>query len=164
MLFLKLAKGLGFYDRVIWHASTVHEELEIRKIFGSNTSVFVAPNLVSLTNSIEDTIKPKKTVDTAYFVFISRISPKKNIHKALHFFQQLDTDKQSKIVFDIYGPIEDESYWAECKSMITDLVKNGIQVTYKGVLPYKDIGNTLSKYHFFVMLSWKRWHRVVPSS
>lgn len=149
--FLQLAKLLGLYSGVIWHASTDQEALEIQSVFGANASIFVAPNLVSLPATVDQQMRLPKTSGIARFVFISRISTKKNILKALHFFRDLDIVSKGEIIFDLYGPVEDEKYWSECKRMMTELREKGIHVNYKGLLPYEEINNTLEKYHFFLM-------------
>lgn len=149
-IYLKLANIIGLYNGITWHASTEQETKEIRTVLGKKASVVVAPNIVLLSES-SDKDRPKKNKGNASFVFISRISSKKNILKALDFFLSANFKNESVIKFDIYGPIEDDLYWMECQKKIESLTKNGVEVDYKGILAYEKIQETLSKYHFFLM-------------
>ncbi|MBZ5586525.1 MAG: glycosyltransferase, partial [Acidobacteriia bacterium] len=51
--------------------------------------------------------------------------------------------------FDIYGPIEDGSYWQECQNLIGRLPTN-IQVQYKGMIPHRQVYTALSRYDLFL--------------
>ncbi|WP_199516379.1 glycosyltransferase [Nucisporomicrobium flavum] len=78
-------------------------------------------------------------------VFISRISPMKNLHTTLRALS-LCTDP---ITFSIYGPIEDEAYWNKCLEIIQGIPIN-IDVCYRGVLPAGAVRETFTKYDLFI--------------
>ena len=66
------------------------------------------------------------------FVFVSRIHPKKNLISAIEYMK----DIKGKVVFDIYGPIEDEEYWKQCNQKIHELPQN-ITVNYCGLVNHE---------------------------
>lgn len=84
----------------------------------------------------------------ARLVSISLISPMKNILLVLRALQQVNT----KVIYHIYGPVKDPSYWEACKGLIQQMPSN-VTVEYKGeVLPH-NIHTTLKDYHYFVLPS-----------
>jgi glycosyltransferase involved in cell wall biosynthesis len=78
-------------------------------------------------------------------VFLSRISRSKNLDFALKILAQC----RLQIQFDIYGPLEDETYWQECKELIARSPLN-IQITYKGELRPEQVIVTFNEYHLFL--------------
>ena len=55
-----------------------------------------------------------------------------------------------KVIFDIYGPIEDVNYWDKCKNAI-DKLPPYIKVSYKGELPPQKVIIIMRKYHAFLL-------------
>ena len=70
----------------------------------------------------------------------------KNIDGAIKILQHV----QSNASYDIYGPMEDEVYWARCEALIAKLPSH-ITVSYKGPIPNQDVPQTLSQYDLFFM-------------
>jgi len=140
MIFIRLTKILGLYDKVSWHASSQHEKNDIKQHF-KNAGVKIALNLSKPAKN--QIYQDKKQDGRLRLVFISRISNKKNLYFALKVLQAIDLN----IDFDVYGPIEDKSYWVDCERLIGQLPKN-INVEYKGLLENNLVIETLSKYDF----------------
>ena len=88
---------------------------------------------------------PPKIQGEARLVFISRIHRKKNLTFALNCIR----DIKGKIQYDIYGPIEDKEYWAECQNIIKELPDN-IKVEYKGLLDHDEVHEAFSQYDAFL--------------
>lgn len=86
-----------------------------------------------------------KQTEAAKFVFISRIQEKKNLLYAIEQIGKLEGD----IVFDIYGPIEQEEYWKKCKAIIKK-AKPNVKIEYKGALEPGTSRKVFSEYHCFV--------------
>ena len=84
----------------------------------------------------------KKEPGSACFVFISRISPKKNLLYALALMNE-----QPGASLDIYGPVEDAAYWAECQRTI---VRYNLPVVYRGLLSWDKVIPTFQQGHFFL--------------
>jgi glycosyltransferase involved in cell wall biosynthesis len=138
-LFLRLANLIGIYKDIIWHATTEEEAIEIKKNHKYGT-IRVASNL---KEKLEVEKVNNKKENTLNLVFISRISPKKNLLKCLTLLKNFD---KKNITFDIYGPIEDEDYWKACQIIIRKL-KN-VVVNYKGFIKQEEVVKTLGKYDF----------------
>lgn len=140
-VFLTLAKTTRLFSNIIWHASTDLEKQEILAIFPS-AEVISLENLAACKPSEFQPIS--KEVGVLKMVFVSRISPKKNL---LFLLELLDNFQNENITLDIYGPKEDINYWEKCQSKIGTLKG----VTYKGVLQHDELQTTLCKYHLFVL-------------
>ena len=78
-------------------------------------------------------------------VFVSRISPKKNLLSALGMLQSLSGD----VFFDIYGPLEDADYWNQCKKVIGTLPSN-VLVKYKGMVEHENVGRVFCEHNLFL--------------
>jgi glycosyltransferase involved in cell wall biosynthesis len=144
--FLFLAKFLNFYKGAIWHASNEVEETEVRRWFGTPNSVVTVPNLSPKREEPQELNEIEKYPGILKIVFISRISPKKNLAWALHSLKNLE----GKIKFDIYGPIDDEIYWQECENTMNTLPKN-VDANYIGPLPHDKVFGVLNNHHLFFL-------------
>ena len=145
-VFLGLAKLLGLYKNVKFHATNQDEANHIKTILGDNCNTHVAPNLPRKPENIIDFQKSKSNPTT--FVNIARISIEKGTLTMINALKNI----KENMVLDIFGPIYDEDYWKLCEKSIEQLPKN-ISVTYKGILPSEEVPSTLKKYDFFVLLS-----------
>ncbi len=144
--FLLLARAIKFYKKLIWHASNGSEEKEIRKWFGPSNSIVIVPNLSSLKEESKELNEVEKNPGNLKIVYISRISPKKNLTCALHSLKKIE----GQIQFNIYGPIDDESYWQECRNIMNIMPKN-VEVNYIGPLPHEKVFDVLSNHHLFFL-------------
>jgi glycosyltransferase involved in cell wall biosynthesis len=127
---------------VVWHASNEVEASQIRDVFAW-AHVEVNSDQVSLP---EEPLPPTATnEDRARLVFIGRISPKKNLKLTLGTLRYLSKPVQ----FDIYGPLEDTSYWSLCQSIIRE-VPSFVQVKYRGELDSSEVPRTFSEYDAFI--------------
>lgn len=146
-VFIRLAKLLGLYKNITWHASSEFEKIEIERVFGKKTNIVVAPN-ISVLPSERKIKKPPKIKGKANFFFISRISVKKNLLAAIQFLGKIK--EFEKINFDIIGPIEEADYWEKCQAEIQKLNPK-ISVNYKGSIPNYKLNEVLENYHFFLL-------------
>lgn len=142
-VFIGLYKLLNLNRNVLFQTSSDFESKDVRRALGKHSTVFVAENIGSQEYSEE--ISHKKS-DTLKLVFISRISPKKNLAYALNLL----ADLTCPIVFDIYGPREDMRYWQECEHAIKKLPEH-VNVHYKGLLKPSEVVTALSAYDLFLM-------------
>ncbi|MGU8814893.1 glycosyltransferase [Clostridium perfringens] len=156
--YITLSKIIGLYKNLIWHTTSELEELDLKKIYKNAQSVMI-PNLS--TNYKEKNVELKKNIGEIKLIFLSRIFPKKNLKFALEVLNEI---KYGNVVFDIYGPMEDQQYWNECKKIIEILPEN-IKVKYKGEINHLDVGNKFSEYHgfFFPTLGENYGHVIVEA-
>ena len=142
-MFIRLFKLL-FLDRgTIFQASTEFEAQEIRKVIGAKSEIFVAEDIGLYPDEI--LITPKDA-DLLKLVFVSRISPKKNLSYALEALKGLSCN----VSFDIFGPIEDHEHWAQCVKIIDSLPTN-VTASYRGELFPHEVHESLSRYDLFFL-------------
>ena len=146
-LYLNMAKAVGLYRGISWQASSKHEETDIRRWFGQQASVVIAPNLPPLINAgdVPVTVKDKRK-GCLKIIFLSRISRKKNLDGALTMLKELKGD----VYFDIYGPREDKEYWAHCTEIIKNLPKN-VNVRYCGAVTHEQVDTLIKKHDLFFL-------------
>lgn len=140
--YIKLAKLFGIYDQVVWHASSEHEEKDIKAVFGQGATVRIALNISRPSTLIS--IPERIPLSPLRLVFISRISPKKNLLSAIELLRTI----KDPIIFDVYGPAEDSSYWKSCLDAASRLPSN-IKFNYCGILHPDAVITTLSAYDLF---------------
>ncbi|GAA3931695.1 glycosyltransferase [Chitinophaga oryziterrae] len=151
-IFIGMMKYSGVYRNVKWHATTDIEAKSIKRIFGINADVSIAEVLMNKKPLMSfPIVKIKRELK---LIFMSRISPLKNLDFLLEMLLNLDLEPNDKLTLDIYGPPEDKNLLVRCKLIITELNrKNGFCVTYKGDLQYEKVHETITKYHFFILPS-----------
>ncbi|WP_029935152.1 glycosyltransferase, partial [Thiomicrospira pelophila] len=143
-LFIRVSSWIGLYQGVLWQASSEFERQDIIDALSVKPdSVLVAKNLSSrLTNSdLKFNYRPSKVFK---IVFLSRLSPKKNLDYALKCLAFVTNEA----VFDIYGPKEDEAYWKICLKLIEALPTN-ITVNYYGSVKSDQVAEIFSRYDLF---------------
>lgn len=150
---MKLLKGVHY------QSTSEEESTAIKKYLDKNgKSIYFLPNIPSFSeNKIEREEKKRECIK---IVFLSRIVPKKNLIYAIKLLQEI----KGAVQFDIYGPIEDERYWDECKSEIESLPSN-IKVTYMGMTTHDKVHEVFSHYDVFLFptLSENYGHVIVEA-
>jgi glycosyltransferase involved in cell wall biosynthesis len=144
-IYLLAAKVFGLYRGNVWQASSEHEEADIRRWFGRGVPVVVTPNLPPVIHSADELPpKNKKTASCLKIIFLSRISRKKNLDGALKMLNGLN----GQVQFNIYGPMEDKDYWADCQKIIGSLSGN-IQVRYCGSVEHDKVCAVMREHDLF---------------
>lgn len=156
--YIFIAKMLGLYDKLLWHATSEIEERDI-KVKYPNANTFMVPNLPA--KLIPKPITVHKEKGELRLVFVSRIFPKKNIKYALEVLKNITV---GNVIFDIYGPMEDKNYWAECEKLISEMPSN-VKVNYCGEAEHKNIPHIFQQYHafFFPTLGENYGHVIVEA-
>jgi len=147
-LYFESARLFGLYNNVIWQASSKCEEKDIRRLFGSKISLVIAPNLPSPIYKQKKQLNRKniKVAGSLKIIFLSRISKKKNLIGALNMMKELN----GEVLFDIYGPLEDNNYWIECRKIIKRL-PNNIRVRYIGAVKHEQVKTLMKEYNLFFL-------------
>lgn len=137
--FLKSARFIGYFNNVIFHATTDDEKNDIVNAFGKNSEIVVANNLPQKKSTIFQ--KKHKNNNELKMVSVARIAPEKNTLFAIEILSNC----KNNISFDIFGPIYNQDYWNRCLKQISHLPKN-ITVQYKGALNHNELDETLKNY------------------
>jgi glycosyltransferase involved in cell wall biosynthesis len=141
--YLQLSKWTGLHANVVFHASTDRESDEISGAIQLGHVPRVARNPVALDQASRPSLS--KVSGAVRFVFLSRIARKKNLHLAIDLLRSLE----GSVKLDIYGPVDDESYWRECRLLIDEMPTN-VTITYHGAVDHDLVGSILSTHHYFI--------------
>lgn len=141
--FIRLFKLLRLHKGVVFQASTEFERNDIHRVLGDDVDVFVAEDIGLLE---APGVMPPKATDKLKIVFISRVSPMKNLLYALESLKNV----KAPVSYNIYGPLEDADYWQQCLNAISELPPN-VDVSHKGELTPDQVVPTLSQYDMFFM-------------
>lgn len=147
-LYIQIAKLINLYDNIIWQASSDHESQDIIRVMNvSSKAIHVALDLpapASLDVPVDTSFQLKADGAVLKIIFLSRISPKKNLVYALKVLSKVKVC----VVFDIYGPAEDENYWKICNDLIKELPAN-VSVNYFGSVHPDQVATIFSRYDLF---------------
>jgi glycosyltransferase involved in cell wall biosynthesis len=141
--FLRVWRPLLSHMNLTWHASTEMEAGDIRAVFPSANAVIISSDRTVAAPAAAGT--PQVHHGLPKFVYIGRICVMKNLHVAIDAFAVVPTPA----TFDIYGPLEDSSYWSSCKQKIVALPDH-ISVTYRGELAPDQVVPTFGLYDALV--------------
>lgn len=143
-LYLFLNRLVGLTKTIIIHATSEAEA----QLFRTNKIPCKRIDIAHDTSRYFDrpSHNDQKQSEALKLVCIARIAAMKNIDGAMDILRHV----QSKVTYDIYGPMEDEDYWERCKQLIAQLPDN-VSVSYKGPIPNQDVPQALSRYDVFFM-------------
>ena len=140
-VFLRVARALGWFRKVRWHASTEVERGEILAHFPS-ACVHIALN-VPLVQANALALKSEGLVT---WIMLGRVQQKKNLHFALEALQHVDL-KGRRLRVDLVGPAEDEAYLQKLLGMS----KPGLEVRHVGAVPPHELGPLWERSHALLM-------------
>lgn len=144
--FLRIANLLGLHRGLRWQASTEHEAEHIRhQIIGEPDIHIAAPEIRAAVPF--DQVRPTEAKQTgqARFVFLSRVSPKKNLLRAIELLGELN----GNVSLTVIGPIEDEAYGLRCRQAAKALGPN-VAVHFVGAVPPEEVPAHLSQEQIFL--------------
>ncbi len=158
-LYLFLSKFSKVYNDLLFHATTDNEEKEIQNYF-PKAKIKIASNVNSTL--VSKNKKSEKQSGELKLFYLSRVARVKNLLFALNILKEIKTE--GSIVYDIYGSLEDATYWEECEKVIQSLPPN-IKVNYKYEIDYEDVPIVIANYHFLFLptLNENFGHTIVES-
>ncbi|WP_235012025.1 glycosyltransferase family 4 protein [Spiribacter roseus] len=147
--FLALARLFGLYSKVRWQASSENEAKDISRALDKTASdIIISQNLPPKLNGDPPTeLAPSpRAPGPLRVVFLSRITPKKNLDFAIRILEQVSTP----MTFDIYGSLSDLKYWEDCRNALDRLPPN-IWWEYKGAVDHAQVSVCLKAYDLFFL-------------
>jgi glycosyltransferase involved in cell wall biosynthesis len=144
-LFLAGARLTGLHRDVLWQASTVHEEADVRRSIGDGARVHVARDLAPAASEPPQRKRAKRAGELRA-LFLSRVSYMKNLEGALGMLEGL----RGEVRYDIYGPVDDREYWERCRARVDGLPAN-VKVEYHGDLPHERVLETMAAHDLFFL-------------
>lgn len=139
-VYLLFAKLTGLFKNVHWQSTSSQETTEIKKRIGHHVPISEVSNLPASSTEIKSI---DKQTGILKLCFIARIVDIKNLNFAIAILEEV---KSCSIIFDVYGPKEDEAYWQLCESNAEKLPDH-IKFNYRSVLKPEMIGEKISEYH-----------------
>lgn len=146
--YIRLAKLVGLYRGLTWQASSEFELYDIKRIMGiPSQCIHVAPDLAAGMKQTDDSSRLFEEANRPLrVVFLSRISPMKNLDFALKVLQQLSV----AVEFNIYGIVDDESYWQRCRELMLRLPSQ-VTAKYHGVIEHGTVAHVLASHDLFFL-------------
>ncbi len=145
-LYLSLARALGLFRGIAWKAASEPEAERIRAWFGAPLQIAVAASLsppATLAAAPEAPVRglARRRRGEVKLLFLSRISPKKNLLFLLEALRCV----RVPVYLGIAGPIEDRAYWRRCESALARLPAH-VQVSRFDALPAEEVPALLAQF------------------
>lgn len=125
-LFIRFQSPMGLYADTCWQATTELEAEDIRRALGNKVCLQMARNLSSKDVPIQHK-RIAKPAGRLKIVFLSRISPKKNLLTLIHITRCL----RGRVNLNIWGPLDDAEYWRQCQAAMA-LLPDNVVAKYRG--------------------------------
>jgi glycosyltransferase involved in cell wall biosynthesis len=147
-IYIGASRISGLYRNLIWHVSSVLERQDVNRNF---SSVNQANILEAMDLALHEDRIPKVSVtpipgEPLKVCFLSRITPMKNLDFALRVLANVN----AQVVFTIYGPKEDLTYWEECERLIDSLPSN-VKVVYGNEVHPTDVQRSLMQHDVYLL-------------
>lgn len=153
-IYIKLINFFDFLNGFSWLVTDKNEKNDVSKNIKNVNDIFICediPQDLSNLNTFHSSkLRAIKNSNNLHMVYISRILGKKGLKNAIEAVISLSMLSSGNILFDIYGPIVDNKYWAECLKIINKNKKNNLNISYLGELDIDEVIPTFRKYHFFL--------------
>ncbi|MEE9338391.1 MAG: glycosyltransferase [Methylococcaceae bacterium] len=148
-IFIFITTQVWLYKNVIWQATTDLERIDIHNTLRVKyKEIIIAQDMPQQPHEIPlrkyDVINRNR--EQYRIVFLSRISPIKNLDFALRVIAKL----KIKVIFDIYGPIVSKSYWRYCMDLMKTIPLN-VTVKYQDSVIHSKVLNILETYDLFFL-------------
>jgi glycosyltransferase involved in cell wall biosynthesis len=145
--YLAVASALDLYRGAVWQASSEYEASDIRRRFGPEASVVVAPNLSApIDPAPGPPTRRGKRAESLKVLFLARITRVKNLDGALKMLAGL----RGEVQFNIYGPLDDPVYWEECQRIMRRLPPN-IEARYHGMVAHDQVAALMGRHDLFFL-------------
>lgn len=147
-LYMRVTRMIGLYAGLHWQVSSGFEVSDVERELGSlATSISVAPNLPPAIEAegLQAMSYRHRSDGPLRLIFLSRISPKKNLDFLLESLGRVS----APIELLIYGPIGESGYWRQCQTLISRLPAN-IHVDYRGEVIPVDVPKAFASADLFV--------------
>ncbi len=144
-LYIRMVRMIGLCRDAVWQASSGAEYEDITRIMGKiANNIVVAPDM--LTARPEAPSKGgARQPGPLRLVFLSRISPKKNLDYLLRVLHRVGQPME----LTICGPAEDQLYWSVCKKLLYDM-PNHVSARYIGPVSPAMVSETFGEHDLFV--------------
>jgi glycosyltransferase involved in cell wall biosynthesis len=159
LVYIAVTRALRLYRGVTWQASNADEAEQIRRHMGAGVTVVVAPDLAKAPPAAPAEVRAKPA-GTLRVVWLSRIDAKKNLDGAIAALAGVT----GRVSFDIYGPVDDDRYWARCRAAL-DRLPPHVTARYHGPVPHEWVPEVFRGHDLFLFPTWgENYGHVVPEA
>lgn len=145
--YIAFGRTAGLFADLTWQASSSAEAADIRTALGQQArDSHVAMNLSAPLPASPPEHVSRDTGAPLRLVFLSRISPKKNLDYALRVLARV----KASVSLSVYGPAEDAAYHAECKRLAGQLPPH-ISVDWRGLVDPADVPQVMAAHDLFFL-------------
>lgn len=145
--FVRFYRFLRLHRDVIWHASSLAEQADIERIWGSAAHVIVRENDTLLPDvSHRGGLDAQAQRRTLSLVSVGRLVEHKGLHLAIAGLLKA----QGPVELDVYGPAEDVTYAASCRALVTQLPEH-VAVRFHEALAHEKVRATVARYDALIM-------------
>jgi glycosyltransferase involved in cell wall biosynthesis len=141
--YLGLARRLGVFRDLTWHASTELEASHVRGVIGDHADIVVRENETALPAEAERT--PLRTSDRLELATVGRISPKKRTHLVIEALARVTRPVRLVVV----GPVDDVVYGRRCSAAAAALPAH-VRVDFTGARSHEAVLDLLRDAHAMV--------------
>jgi len=155
--YLQVIKGFRLAKHVLFHSTSNEEDSMIYKYLGKKSKICQIENIPSY--QMEENIYRRKQNKELRVMFVGRIAIKKNVLQAIKIVKAAGHG----IYLDIYGPIEDETYWKNCLELIGENETRNIK--YMGLLEHEKVYEEFRNHDLFLFPTYSEnyGHVIVES-
>ena len=140
-LFINFLKSMHLFKKITWSVTSELEANDLKNTIGNDSKYVIAEDLPRHNVLGMDV----SNLQNNRIIYLSRISPKKNLIGAIKALSSIKT----KVLFDIYGPKEDEKYWEKCEIELKKL-PNNVVWNYCGDVDSDKVQEIFQKYNLFL--------------
>lgn len=140
-VFLNVARWLGIFEGIRWHASTIDEKQEVLG-YMPNADVCIGQDLPISAPPLN----PPRQTDAWRVVIVGRIHRVKNLVFGLKAL--LEAPSARPIEVDFIGPVEDETYQRELEAIAA--ASGGTKVRFLGGLPPTELRPHFQAAHYLL--------------
>jgi glycosyltransferase involved in cell wall biosynthesis len=145
--FLSLLRASGVARSLRFHATDEQErESIVARLAVSPARVTTVANFPE--PAVDQVTPLAKSPDAVRLLFLSRVSPKKNLSFLLERLQEVPPSIDVSLT--IAGPLEDGEYWNRCARLIAGLPAH-VCVEVVGAISHDDVRSLMARHHVFVL-------------
>jgi len=148
-VYIAVSRALGWYRGITFQATNDGEAAQIRRYLGAKAAVVVAPDLAAAPPPAVRADERRKAPGTLRVAYLSRIDAKKNLAGAIALLE----DVRGRVMLDIYGPVDDPRYWAQCRAALARLPAN-VSARYHGPVPHEWVADVFRAHDLFLFPTW----------
>lgn len=146
-LYVQLFRWSGLARKLLFQATDSTEKKDILIHFGSSSRVKIVEDIPG--RILESSRSTPKQNGFLRCVYLSRISPKKNLEFIFNLPVQVNS--RINISLDIYGEPENQEYGNWCRELAELFRHKGVDIRWLGYIVPKEVLETIRKYHLFLL-------------